>query len=246
MNSGRACRHENDLKKVKDEAAVHIYSAGQLVMHRCTLNEVGTEATMTQTAGAVRHSAWWLLVSEGSMASVTLNQSQFLNSVVKTFALCQFHDDDPKACDPCLYTADDGICIADRTHCVVGDYKDCGIPMSRKHKYSGFPSSMGNLLHVLEKVKKVEIRSCVVKDLTIESKAGPGLQLGIVNSSFSPPLNTSILTIQAPERCDENECAHNCHRQELCDPRSLCFASSTGTGVQCSCDNPRRNITTRP
>ena len=39
---------------------------------------------------------------------------------------------------------------------------------------------------------------------------------------------------------------HDCHRKELCDPRSLCFASSTGTGVQCSCDIPQRGIITRP
>ena len=245
LHHTKITKYENDLKKMKDTSAVHIYSAGQLAMHQCTLTEVGTDAIMTEIAGAVRHSAWWLLVSEGSMASVTLNQSRFLNLVAKTFALCQFHADESPACDRCDFATNNSVCESTCAG-ITGDYNDCKGSMNATDPWSGLPSSMGKLLHVLENVQKVEIRSCVVQNLTIESKAGPDLQLGIVNSSFNPPLDTSLPTIQAPEKCDAKECAHNCHPKALCDPRSLCFASNTGTGVQCSCDIPLRNLITRP
>ena len=214
--------HKGDLADAMERAAMHIYSAGELALHQCTITAASMEA--------VHHPAWWWLVSQGRFASVALNQSAFLNTMRRAFDLCKFHLDEPAVCDPCDFAVGDSIC--DSTQCKDGDYKDCGtIPPHSE------PSPMGKLLHVLDNVTRVEVRNCTAQNLVIESLVD-GLDLGIVNSTFNPPLSSTVPTIQAPDQCSTNE---------LCDPRSQCVSSNSGTGVQCSCDIPnRRDLTTRP
>ena len=72
------------------------------------------------------------------------------------------------------------------------------------------------------------IRGCHVIGAAISPDVSEG-KLGIVNSTFSPPLNNSVKTI-GPPQCF----AAVASNAPMCDPRALC-EQVPGSGVKCTC-----------
>jgi hypothetical protein len=91
-------------------------------------------------------------------------------------------------------------------------------------RFDAHASTRLGLLNALEG-SEVLISGCTVTNLDFRSL---GL-LGVVNSSFEPPLNTSSLAhiVQSPN-CDLVVAGEN-----VCDPRAQCM--SIASGVQCNC-----------
>lgn len=178
---------------------------------------------ITSQSKQVAHPAWWWLVvdtvAEG-FAHLYLNHTTFENNISQNFGLCEFRIETPSLCDPCSsqFVIDNGQC--DTLLCAGGgDYSDCG---TRPVSVSS-PSSVGKLLHVLSSKSKVEIRGCSISQLELTSAA----TLGVVKSTFDPPLGTKVPTLQAPNQCDRNK---------MCDPWAKCEAGDNGNGVQCTCE----------
>ena len=62
-------------------------------------------------------------------------------------------------------------------------------------------------------------------------------KVGIVNSEFEPPLNTTLI----PALIQPGECAKVVANEQVCDPRALCESKLVGgvpSGVHCSCVGP--------
>jgi hypothetical protein len=74
---------------------------------------------------------------------------------------------------------------------------------------------------------EVVVRGCSVTNLPIESLDG-SRPLGIVNSTFEPPLAGSLKTVQAPS------CGAVVAGERVCDERARCDSIATG-GVVCAC-----------
>ncbi len=77
---------------------------------------------------------------------------------------------------------------------------------------------------------EILIRQCSVRNLKLQSAA----KVGVVNSEFEPPLNSSVFaTFQ------QGECARVVANEQMCDPRAQCdlrlTAGGDPSGVQCSC-----------
>jgi hypothetical protein len=80
----------------------------------------------------------------------------------------------------------------------------------------------------------VLIRGSTFVNLPIEPCTDPGFAmlkpgtLGIVNSTFEPPLSASVVTVQPPD------CSVVAAGERVCDQRAHCTAVPSG-GVRCSC-----------
>ena len=83
-----------------------------------------------------------------------------------------------------------------------------------------------SLLSVASTSAEVIIRGCTVENLDIDAK-GDSTPLGIVNSSFTPPLRSVVPTVQ-------KQCGGFLAGERVCDPRAECKARPSG-GVECAC-----------
>jgi hypothetical protein len=72
------------------------------------------------------------------------------------------------------------------------------------------------------------VRGSRFENVGLKVDAADASRLGIVNSTFSPPLEAAILTVQPPV------CGTNVAGERVCDERAQC-APALGGGVQCSC-----------
>ncbi len=191
----------------KSSSAVHVFSQGLTTLDGCVItDDIGLDAFTPWS-----NSAWFWIISDGG--SLELRDSRFGTSAVFFFDPCK--SPSSGGCDP-----DDGFCPAG------SDYVDCGIlPPPEAGPY-------GRLLNVRSTVAQVVVRSCVVTNLTLHATVGSKLvvPIGVVNSTFEPPLNSSLLPLVQP---DPN-CAAVISGAPLCDPRSACERRPSG-GVQCAC-----------
>ena len=146
------------------------------------------------------HAAWWWIVAE--VGSIVLRHSDFTSSASYVF-------------DPCPY-ATNGRCNVATGDCSDGDYEDCATPAPAVTE--------GKLLNVRSKNAEALIGPGVtVMNLSISSAQ----ELGVLNSTFEPPLDSSVPTVQPPR------CGKRVAGEPLCDPRALCQPRLSG-GVQCT------------
>jgi hypothetical protein len=85
----------------------------------------------------------------------------------------------------------------------------------------------GVLLKLTTSDAEAVVRGCTGTNMTIVNDAGT-TKLGIVASSFDPPLPDSLVTVQPPS------CGTVLAGESLCDARAQCKSSSSG-GVTCAC-----------
>jgi hypothetical protein len=188
---------------------MHVYSQGLTTLAGCAItDDIGLSAFTPSS-----NSAWYWIVSDGG--SLELRDSRFGTSAVFFF-------------DPC-YSPSSGGCDSDPDDdiCPAGsDYADCGIlPPPEAGPY-------GKLLNVRSTLAQVVVRGCVVTNLTLHATVGSKLvvPIGVVNSTFEPPLNSSLLPLVKPDP----DCAVVVAGAALCDPRAACEWRPSG-GVQCAC-----------
>ena len=75
---------------------------------------------------------------------------------------------------------------------------------------------------------EAHIRGCEAFNVTVDPDIAEP-RLGIVNSTFDPPLARSIRSIRPPL------CGASVAGERLCDPRAVCNTSPSGGGVLCTC-----------
>ena len=88
---------------------------------------------------------------------------------------------------------------------------------------------------------EVAVRGCRAANLTVTQDSSPSIRLGIVNSTFAPPLNSGLRLLgPSYETCGVAICIEattaiwNDTDGRLCDPRAVCTPGPSG-GVQCAC-----------
>jgi hypothetical protein len=161
--------------------------------------------------------AWWWIVCD-SAAVVEMQTNVFSARGLHFF-------------DECPYTGN-YICEVGGTDPLCpdgGDYVDCLSAV----RASGSP---GKFLHAFSPLVQVVIRNCTFSNgvLGAETATNSGLsltsrlKLGVVNSVFGPPVDSTVPLVQPP-RCDELVAG-----RPLCDPRASCIPAQSG-GVTCSC-----------
>jgi hypothetical protein len=88
------------------------------------------------------------------------------------------------------------------------------------------------MLTLADKDSQALLRHCALRNITIDNAGDWGLpvtNLGIVHSTFDPPLGENIPTVGV------SACALPVARREpMCDPRAICTSGASG-GVQCRC-----------
>ena len=164
----------------------------------------GCELMDDPSYAGVSSPVWWWIVS--AAGTVVLQYSTFASSKLVTY-------------DPCQVAANNGLCQGqDLRICPDGgDYTDCGIDPGR-----GTPAKFLNVIGSTD----VLVDGCSFSNLIMEST---GSILGVVDSTFDPPLDSSVLpTVQPPE------CGVKRVGEAVCDPRALCEQLTSG-GVRCSC-----------
>jgi hypothetical protein len=77
---------------------------------------------------------------------------------------------------------------------------------------------------------EILIRQCAVRNLKLQSAAN-SQKVGVVNSEFEPPLNTSVFQTLQPK---PGECSSVVVNEQMCDPRAICKLQQSG-GVHCAC-----------
>ena len=94
---------------------------------------------------------------------------------------------------------------------------------------STFTSSVAGrlLLQPPDATAEVVMRGCYVNNLQVEFSTDAG-RLGILNSSFRPPLESSVRNVRPPE------CGVSIAGLPMCDPRASCALAPSG--VSCACE----------
>jgi hypothetical protein len=102
--------------------------------------------------------------------------------------------------------------------------------------YSRFDAHADDHIGLLNAFEQTEslISGCTVTNLNVRSL---GL-LGVVNSSFEPPLNATTAPTVTPPNCDTYVAG-----EAVCDPRARCESRPNG-GVQCECSG--NGLTPKP
>jgi hypothetical protein len=192
--------------RLYESAATQIYTQGSLTLDDCdVLDDVG------QTGFELpRYSMWfWIVAANGG--AVRLLGSRFRTSATHMFDSCMYQDNG--SCEPAL-----GGCLAGT------DYRDCG---TEPPQASG---PFGKLIRLDSQDARLEVRRCNVTNLTLHAIQDLDVPAGIVNSTFQPVLDRSLIATVMPSPM----CATSVVNRDLCDARALCEPSLTG-GVQCSC-----------
>jgi hypothetical protein len=192
--------------RLYESAASQIYTQGSLTLDDCDmLDDVG------QTGFELpRYSMWfWIVAANGG--AVRLLGSRFRASATHSFDSCMYQDNG--SCDPPLGGCLDGT-----------DYRDCG---TEPPQASG---PFGKLISLYSRDTRLEVRRCTVTNLTLHGTKDLDVPAGIVNSTFQPVLDRSLVATVMPSP----KCATSVVNRDLCDARALCEPSLTG-GVQCSC-----------
>ena len=89
----------------------------------------------------------------------------------------------------------------------------------------------GRLLNVRSEQVEVLLRRCHVQNLTLHSTVRMRIPIGIVNSTFDPPL---ARTLAPPTVEPTADCGISVAGSPLCDPRAKCVGQESG-GVHCAC-----------
>ncbi len=100
---------------------------------------------------------------------------------------------------------------------------------------------MGTRMLNMFDASEVAVRGCRAVNLTVEQDPSASMRLGIVNSTFSPPLDSELRLLgPSDETCSEPisveaaKAVWNDTDGRLCDPRATCSPGPSG-GVQCAC-----------
>ena len=206
------------LAEERASSAMHIFSKGGLVLDGCSMTDDKGLALFAKEY----MSMWYWIVSEGG--TVELYDSRFETSATHLF-------------DPFMY-ADDRSCQTSDFCINGGDYKDCNTTAPAD---SG---PFGLLLNVRSDKSEVVIRGCTAKNLDVRATATIQVPLGILNTTFTPPisLNASLTVLPAirVDSCGKTNanplpnCGAKVAGSNLCDPKARCEPVSSG-GVLCSC-----------
>jgi hypothetical protein len=208
-----------DHDKSRAKMAMHIYSQGRTTLDGCAITDDLGQYAFTPW----QNSAWFWIVSDGGI--LEFRDSRFGTTARYVFDPCTFSSN--HVCD----TDEDGSCSDG------GDYDDCGKePPAEAGPY-------GRLLNVASTLAQVVVRGCIATNVTLHSTVGPNLgqilvlPIGIVNSTFEPPLDSSLdsslgSSLVQPDL--DHHCATVVAGAALCDPRATCERRPSG-GLQCSC-----------
>jgi hypothetical protein len=199
--------YSDSLAEERASSAMQIYSKGLLVLIDCDMTDsVGLGAFAEQ-----RDSMWFWIVAEGG--TVELRSSRFTATSTYTF-------------DPCI-SAGNGLCSgANVASCPKGgDWLDCELPLPAD------AGPFGRLLNVRSEQVEVLLRRCHLQNLTLHSTVRMRVPIGIVNSTFDPPL---ARTLAPPTVEPTADCGISVAGAPLCDPRAKCEGQESG-GVHCTC-----------
>ena len=192
----------------RDSSALHIYSQGFVTLDDCDITDDLGLAMFDVPAD----SAWFWIVVDGG--TFELRSSRFSTSAIHFFDLCQWPDSG--GCDP----EEEPVGY----WCPVGtDYHDCGTEPPPE------AGPFGRLINVRVHQAQLLVRGCTTTNLTVHATA-LDVPIGIVNSTFEPALNESLVRTVRPSP----KCGTRVVSSQVCDPRAACRPRTSG-GVECAC-----------
>ncbi len=104
-----------------------------------------------------------------------------------------------------------------------------------------YSSTLGTSMLRVFDAAEVAVRGCRAANLTVEQDGLASKRIGVVNSTFSPPLDSGLRllgpfdeTCGVPISVEATKAVWNDTEGRLCDPRATCTPGPSG-GVQCTC-----------